>query len=296
MFDEKLIAAHLQRAQKNWLSHDFLAQRIAAQLQERLRDVKRDFVDAVEIGVTPLVLTQEVRREKRVTHFAHLAPLHGWGAAHTVVTPSELIPLARHTADLIVSLNHLHWVHDVPGVLAQIQNALRPDGLLLFAMIGGESLHELRHALFLAETELRGGVSPRVAPFATLHDIAALLQRTNFALPVVDHETLTITYKDIFSLVRELRGMGQTNAIKMRDPRIVPRNFWPTVEKHYRAAFATKDDRLPVTVEILYGLGWAPHQSQQQPLKRGSAVVRLADALRTAEYSAGEQTPRDEGR
>jgi NADH dehydrogenase [ubiquinone] 1 alpha subcomplex assembly factor 5 len=262
---------------KNWAQHDFIWQRTAAALQDRLMDVKRDFPYALELGVTPLVLTPEISAAKKIVSLTSCAPLYGWNV--DMVCDEEVLPFEPHCFDLIVSNNHLHWVNDLPGVLVQMKRALKPDGLLVFSMIGGESLHELRHAIARAESEMLGGISPRISPFAGLQDMASLLQRAQFALPVVDQEMIAVTYKDLMSMLRELRGMGQGNAVAQRHKKILPKSFWPSVAQHY----PMEDGRLPASVEILYGHGWSPDASQPQALKRGSAVVRLADALGSKE-------------
>jgi hypothetical protein len=164
--------------------------------------------------------------------------------------------------------------------MAQWQRSLKPDGLLLGSFFGGETLSELRHCIMQTESEIYGGMSPRVSPFVSLQDMAALMQRAQFALPVVDHEMVTVTYESLEKLLNDLRGMGQGNAVFKRDKKILPKIFWPMVEKIYRENFANEQGRLKVTVEIIYFLGWAPAASQPQPLKRGSATHRLVDVLK----------------
>jgi NADH dehydrogenase [ubiquinone] 1 alpha subcomplex assembly factor 5 len=273
IFDRQAVKAHLLRAEKNWERHDFIWKRTAAALQDRLLDVKRDFPHALELGVTPMVLTSEICAAKKIASLTTCAPLYGWGV--DMVCDEEALPFEPQRFDLIVSNNHLHWVNDLPGALIQMKRALKPDGLLVFSMIGGETLHELRHAIAQAESEVTGGISPRVSPFAGLQDMAALMQRAQFALPVVDNELVTITYKDLTSMLHELRGMGQGNAVVQRHKKILPKSFWPTVAHHY----PSENGRLPASVEILYGHGWSPDASQPQALQRGSGVVRLADIL-----------------
>lgn len=273
IFDRAIVKSHLQRAEKNWAQHDFLWRRTANALRDRVMDVKRDFPCALELGVTPMVLTPEICETKKITSLTTCASLYGWNV--DMVCDEEALPFEPHSFDLIVSNNHLHWVNDLPGVLAQMRRVLKPDGLLLFSMIGGETLHELRHAMAVTESELTGGISPRISPFAGLHDMAALLQRAQFALPVVDSELVAVTYKDLTAMLRELRHMGQSNAVIQRRKMNVGKKFWPRVAKNY----PVMDGRLGATVEVLYGLGWAPDASQPQALKRGSAIVRLADVL-----------------
>jgi NADH dehydrogenase [ubiquinone] 1 alpha subcomplex assembly factor 5 len=276
IFDRSLVTLHLQKAQQKFSDHDFLWQHAARQLQDRLLDIKRDFTNGVEISSQPYVLTPEFLQQKKINHHFHASPLSGSGNA---IIDEEFLPFAPSSLEAIVSLNHLHWVNDVPGALAQMRHALKPDGLLLGVFFGGETLRELRHCVMQAENEISGGISPRVSPFINLQDMAALMQRANFALPVVDQELVTVTYKDFSKLLADLRGTGQGNAIMKRDKKIPSKIFWPRVEKIYRDNFQN-DGKLQVTVELIYFLGWCPAASQPQPLQRGSATHRLIDVLK----------------
>lgn len=269
LFDPRMIAAHEDRARHNFAAYDFLWRRIAGDLQDRLLDIRCDFPNAVEIGPFPMVLNETLCADKRITQLHHCMPDRVTG----------VLPLEPRSLDLIVSFNHLHWAGDLPLLLLQMQHALKPDGLLLLSMIGGETLCELRAALALAETETSGGASPRISPFVQLPDLAALLQAGGFALPVADHEHLTVTYPDVASLVRDIRGMGQSHAVAARRRAILKREFWPLVERRYREQFLLQSGKLPATVEVLYGLGWSPSSLQPQPLKRGSGKVSLRDVL-----------------
>ncbi len=190
--------------------------------------------------------------------------------------------------DLATSILRLHAVNDLPGVLVQARRALKPDGLFLAALFGGETLTELRQSLAAAEIEVRGGVSPRVAPFADVCDLGGLLQRAGFALPVADVERTVVRYGDFSTLVRDLRAMGETNVLVERSRKPVSRTLLTAAAAHYAATFADPDGKLRATFDIVYLTGWAPDASQQQPLKPGSAKARLAAALGTDEKSAGE--------
>jgi NADH dehydrogenase [ubiquinone] 1 alpha subcomplex assembly factor 5 len=276
IFDRARVKRNLHSAQDRFSGHDFLWRHTGNQLQDRLLDIKRDFANASEISIAPYVLTPEFLQRKKMGDVFHVAPLAGSG----LVINDEFLPFAPQSLETIISNNHLHWVNDVPGVLAQMRHALKPDGLLLGSFFGGETLSELRHCVMRAESELLGGISPRISPFISLQDMAALMQRAQFALPVVDHEMITVTYENLQKLLHDLRGMGQGNAIAKRDHKILPKIFWPTVEKIYRDNFMNNAGRLQVTVEIIYFLGWAPADSQPQPLKRGSATHRLVDVLK----------------
>jgi SAM-dependent methyltransferase len=184
----------------------------------------------------------------------------------------------------------LHWVNDLPGTLAQIRAALRPDGLFLAAMLGGETLHELRACLMEAELQESGGVSPRVSPFAELRDAGALLQRAGFALPVADRDRITVTYETPLKLLADLRGMGESNAVHERPRGFTKRSVLFRAAALYQERHGADDGRIPASFEVIYMHGWAPHQSQQQPLRPGSAAAPLAAALGGDEQSAGEKT------
>jgi SAM-dependent methyltransferase len=191
--------------------------------------------------------------------------------------------------DLVTSALSLHLVNDLPGALIQIRRALRPDGLFLGALLGGETLIELRQAFMMAETETLGGVSPRVFPTADLRDMGGLLQRADFALPVVDSESLTVSYPDPLALINELKAMGGANPLLARSRKPMRRDTLAQALEVYAQHFTGSDGKVRATFEILYLCGWAPHESQQKPLKPGSAKARLADALKTTEIAAGDK-------
>jgi hypothetical protein len=192
----------------------------------------------------------------------------------------------------VASALALQFVNDLPGTLIQIRRALKPDGLLLAAMIGGESLFELREAFALAEAEVEGGVSPRVAPFADLRDLGSLLQRAGFALPVTDVDRITVRYDSPLALMHDLRRMGAGNILAERRKTPLRRATLRRLTEIYVERFADPDGRIRATFDIVWLSGWAPHQSQQQPLEPGAARTRLADALRTQEFSTGEKAGR----
>jgi SAM-dependent methyltransferase len=209
-----------------------------------------------------------------------------------VAADEEALPFADGSLDLVVSALALQSVNDLPGVLAQIRRALKPDGLFLAALLGGETLTELRQAFAAAESEIDGGVSPRVAPSADVRDLGALLQRAGFALPVVDTDRLTVRYATAFDLMRDLRGMGATNALIERQRVPLKRATLLRMASVYSDRFSDPDGRLRASFDIVWLSGWAPHQSQQQPLRPGSAKARLADALGTHEHPAGDRPVR----
>jgi SAM-dependent methyltransferase len=209
-----------------------------------------------------------------------------------VVADEETLPFADGALDLVVSALALQDVNDLPGALLQIRRALKPDGLFLAALFGGETLTELRQSFAAAESEIEGGVSPRVAPFADLRDLGGLLQRAGFALPVTDVDRLTVRYDSVFGLLRDLRRMGATNSLVARRRKPLRRATLRRMTEIYALQFADHDGRIRATFDIVWLSGWAPHPDQQQPLKPGSAKARLADALGVREISAGEKASR----
>ena len=213
----------------------------------------------------------------------------GRDAGARLVVDEERLPFAPASLDLIVSSLALHWINDLVGALIQIRHALKPDGLFLGAILGGATLTELRQALTVAEVEIVGGAGPRVSPFADAHDAASLLQRAGFALPVVDVDTVTVRYGHSLSLMADLRAMGEANALFERPATPLTRRILARADEIYRERFSQPDGRIVATFEIITLTGWAPHESQQQPLRPGSAKMRLADALHAVERPAGEK-------
>lgn len=242
-------------------------------------DIRRDFDVAVEISAMPSVLDEGFLKKKTIRHVLRAAPIHPVLGSVDAVADEEYWPFAPASLDALISVCHLQWVNDLPGALVQFRRSLKPDGVFIGAFFGGETLMELRASIQQAETEIYGGISPRVSPFVGLQDMAALMQRAQFALPVADHEFVTVTYEGIGALINDLRVMGQEHAVVKRDRRILARHFWPRVEEIYRQNFSTPQGKLKATVEIIHVLGWAPHASQPQPLKRGSATHSLVDVL-----------------
>jgi SAM-dependent methyltransferase len=247
----------------------FLLDRVAEDMAERLHAVLREFSSAGDIGTTGdqvrNALTLRVRELARID-----------------LPDSESVPLPFTPAsiDLAVSALALQFVNDLPGVLAQIRRALKPDGLLLAAMIGGDTLTELRQSFAAAEAELEGGVSPRVAPFADLRDVGALLQRAGFALPVTDVDRVVVRYDHAFALMRDLRRMGATNVLVERRRTPTRRATLLRMAQIYGERFADPDGRIRATFDVIWLSGWAPHESQQQPLRPGSAKASLAEAVK----------------
>jgi SAM-dependent methyltransferase len=276
IFDRNLLRRRQRRARALGPA-TFLIDRVAIELGERLAVVLRQFERAADLG-TPTGAARRVLTESGKV-----------GTVVDVIADEEALPFAAGSLDLVVSALALQFVNDLPGTLIQIRRALKPDGLLLAALIGGDSLTELRQAFAQAESETEGGVSPRVAPFADLRELGALLQRAGFALPVVDSDRLTVRYKTLLNLMHDLRRMGATNVLTERRRAPLKRKTLSRMAEIYAERFSDADGRLRATFEIAWLSGWAPHDSQQKPLKPGSATARLADALGTREIPAGEK-------
>jgi len=284
IFDRKLLRLRLQRAIRSGAA-DFLLERVAEDLEERLGAVLRPFDHALDLGTAgPAVVARLAKREpKRLVHAAPVMEALGAGAWLNLVADEEALPFSDQSFDLITSALSLQHVNDLPGALVQIRRCLRPDGLFLGCFMGGQSLNELRAVLAEAEEEITGGVSPRVAPFVDLRDLGALLQRAGFTLPVTDVDTITVRYDHLFALAHDLRAMGVTNALMLRDKRGLSKTVLLRAAELYQHKFADSDGRVRATFEIVWLSGWSHHESQQQPLKPGSAKMRLADALKTTE-------------
>jgi NADH dehydrogenase [ubiquinone] 1 alpha subcomplex assembly factor 5 len=256
---------------------DFLLHRVAEDFSDRLSLIKRTFTDALELGCHHGLLGARLQREHAL---ARLATADALAEAHPdVVVDLERLPFAAEQFDLVVSGLALQVVNDLPGALAVARNSLKPDGLFLGAITGGRTLEELRAALLEAEAELTGGVSPRVAPMVEVRDFGTLLQRAGFALPVVDSDVVEVTYAHPLALMHELRAMGATNVLAERRRTFLRRDVLARAVEIYQQKFSSPGGRIRATFEILTATAWAPHASQQKPLKPGSAQMRLGDAL-----------------
>ncbi len=271
LFDPVRRASRLARAERRFQQADFLHRRAAAEAVNSLEAILRGFPTAVDLSPHPGVFAA-VLADSGVGD--RVGPVRA-----VATTPGETaLPIADGSVDLIVSILGLHWIDDLPGALAQIRRALRPDGLFLGALFGAGTLKELRGVLTQAELDVRGGAQARVSPFADGYDAAALMQRAGFALPVTDVDRVTVRYPDLFALVRDLRAMGEGNALA-GVIRPLTRDIAARAAALYAERHAEADGRIPATFEIVQLAGWAPHESQQKPLPRGSAKMRLAEAL-----------------
>lgn len=300
VFDRVLLRRRRERAAQEWDRQAFLKHEIAERLVERLGDVRRSFPLALDLGshgdeIGSALAHRAFEGRKTVGCLVRADLGHGFARrarGPAVVADEELLPFATQSFDLVVSAMDLHWVNDLPGSLIQIGRILKPDGLLLGALLGGATLWQLRQSLAAAESEVEGGLSPRVSPFADLRDAAGLLQRAGFALPVADSETIEVEYESALALMRELRAMGESNLVVERRRGLARRTTLLRAAEIYGERFALPSGRVAASFEVLFLHGWAPHGSQPKPLKPGSANRRLADALGTAEQSAGEKVQR----
>jgi len=297
VFDRRALRRHRDRAAPGFPAHDFLMRHAAEGLVDRLGDIRRDFPTAAAIGSRRGLLRPLLMAAGRVATLVELelsAAMLGRAGPGAVADP-EWLPLADSSIDLAISALELHWINDLPGTLAQIRRALRPDGLLLASLLGGETLAELRTVLLEAESEVSGGAAPRVSPVIDVRDAGALLQRAGFALPVVDSLTVTASYPDALALMRDLRGMGETGAALARPRRFTPRAVLLRAGALYAERYGTPDGRIPARFEIITLTAWAPHAAQPRPLRPGSATARLADALGTDERPLDPRPGRGEG-
>jgi SAM-dependent methyltransferase len=292
LFDRSLLRRRRARFAGETAEHEFLLSHVASEIAERIGAILRDFPLALDLGAYHGLLGRAVAALPSVGEMIYAESVPALAARcprPAVVCDEERLPFKEVSLSLVVSGLALHRVNDLPGALIQIRRSLRPDGLFMGAALGSRSLQELRQVLIEAEAELHGGASPRVAPFADVREYGALLQRAGFALPVTDAELLTVTYPSPRALMREIRALGGGNVMAARRKAPLPRGTLERAEEIYVARYGTADSRVTASFEIVYLMGWAPHESQQKPLAPGSAVRRLADALHTTEQSAGDK-------
>ncbi|HEX5999041.1 MAG TPA: methyltransferase domain-containing protein [Hyphomicrobiaceae bacterium] len=282
IFDRSLLVRRRDRVAAGAADHDFLLARVVDDLAERLAAVRRSFPAAAVLGAYHGLLGRRLRQLPGigvVTDVEAAPRLLAQCNGPRLAADEEALPFPEQSLDLVVSGLSLQLVNDLPGSLIQIRRALKPDGLLLAALLGGATLTELRTAFLIAEEEMEGGASPRVAPFGDVRDLGGLLQRAGFALPVVDSDTVTVTYRDPLALMLELRAMGASNALAARRRRPLRRATLARAIEVYGERFGRSDGRVPATFEIITLTAWAPHPSQPKPLRPGSATTSLADVL-----------------
>jgi SAM-dependent methyltransferase len=299
IFDRALLRKRQDRVADHGAQHQFLLAAVADDLVERLSAIQRVFPIALNLGAHNGLVAEQLRDAhgiELVINSDASERLLQQCAPPRVRADEEALPFRDQSLDLVISALALQFVNDLPGTLLQIRRALKPDGLFLGAMVGGNTLTELRGALLEAEDEIEGGASPRVAPFADVRDVGALLQRAEFALPVADSHTITATYTDALALMRDLRGMGATNVLRTRRRAPLRRATLARAIEIYADRFGLPNGRVRATFEIVTMTGWAPDPSQQRPLQPGSAKRSLADALGTKEQSAGDAIPLRRGR
>jgi len=295
VFDRAAVRRHRERAAAGFGGHDFLIGEVGERLADRLDDVTRRFPRALDLGCHGGQMGRLLRGRGGIeTLFQcdlspQMAGMARRAGSLCLAASEEFLPFAGAYFDLVLSCLSLHWVNDLPGALVQVRRALKPDGLFLAAMLGGETLKELRAVLAGSEIAEEGGLSPRVSPFADVRDAGNLLGRAGFALPVVDVDTVVVSYADPLELMTDLRGMGETNAVTERRKGLSRRATLMNAAARYRDQFAGADGRIPATFQVIYLTAWAPHPSQQKPLAPDSARARISDALNTTEIPAGEK-------
>jgi NADH dehydrogenase [ubiquinone] 1 alpha subcomplex assembly factor 5 len=281
IFDRSALGRHRARAAALNGDADFLFREGGEQLLDRLADIKRPFARALDLESRDPLIAERLRGAGIETTVA--------GGTGSLYVDPEALPFAPASFDLVTSSLAFHWINDVPGTLLQLRHILKPDGLLLVNLFAGETLEALRTALLEAESEIENGASPRISPFADPRDLAGLLQRAGFALPVVDTDRIVVDYPNAWKLMRDLRAMGETNAAALRHRHFTRRATMLRAAEIYRARFGDERGRIPAEFEIATLTAWAPHETQPRPLRPGSAETRLADALGTEERPAGDK-------
>ena len=270
VFDRKSIRQKRNRCASTIKESGFLFDWSAKEIKSRLKDIKREFSCSLNIGN---------RGNINSTYTIDLAE----NLNPTIQADEEFLPFANQSFDLITSNLSLHSTNDLPGTLLQIKNALKPDGLFIATLFGGETLYELRQSIQQAEIETTDSITPRVAPTADLQQMGSLMQRGGFTLPVIDSEKIIVTYDNIFKLMNDLRAMGESNAIIARTKSLSSKSLFAKISEIYQNNFSDADGKIQATFEVIFLLGWAPHESQQKPLRPGSAKNRMSDALKSTE-------------
>ena len=264
LFDRALVRRHRDRIADAFDEHDFLFREVAERLVDRLDDMLRDFSEILDLGCHTGYLAGRMQKRRGTEHTvaSDLSPSMARRAVKQdssilpLVTDEEFLPFKERRFDLVLSCLSLHWVNDLPGTLVQIRHCLRPGGLFLGAVLGGETLKELYEAFLIAEAEMEGGVSPRISPFTEIRDAGQLLQRAGFIEPVSDCDTITTTYPSVFNLLADLRNMGEANALHARRRNFTPRGTFLRMAKAYEDRFQEAENRLPATFQIIYLTGW----------------------------------------
>lgn len=265
LFDRAALDAHRERSADRDAEAWFLHAEAASLVSERLEEVNRSFTEIAVIGWKPEIWSQVMGPDARY------------------ITDDEVLDLTEGSCDLIIHAMSLHWANDPVGQLVQMRRALKPDGLMIAVFFGGQTLHQLRIAMAEAESEIEGGLSPRVAPMGDIRELGGLLQRAGFALPVADHFEFNVSYETPLHLMHDLRAMGETNALSGRRRTALRRDTLARALSAYQTHFSDGEGRVMATFDLTFLTGWAPSQDQQKPLRPGSAQTRLAEALGTVE-------------
>lgn len=282
IFDRAQLRRQRQRAAAGFAARDFLFHEAADRLADRLDDIARPFPTALDLGGHSGQLAQVLNGRGGIETLVQsdLCPaLLAQAGGLRVACDEEFLPFAEGVFDLAMSVLSFSWVNDVPGTLVQLRRSLKPDGLLLAMVYGGKTLQELRDVLTRATLEIEGGAAAYVSPYVDVRDAGSLLQRAGFALPVVDSETVTVSYEHMFALMQDLRGMGEGNALVHRRKTFAKRQVFMRAAELYQQDYADAEGRITATFELVTLTAWTPHTSQQQPAKRGSGTVNLGDVL-----------------
>ncbi|XP_069024177.1 arginine-hydroxylase NDUFAF5, mitochondrial [Embiotoca jacksoni] len=293
----------MKKRQKNWAAcqqdshqYDYLRDEVGSRVGDRVYDIARTFPLALDIGggkshiaehlskdvVERLFLTdvsQQNLKQRRLTEIP----------TQLVLADEEFLPFKENTFDLVMSSLTLHWINDLPGVLKQIHRVLKPDGVFIGAMVGGETLYELRCSLQLAETEREGGFSPHVSPYTAVTDLGNLLGQAGFNMLTVDIDDVQVYYPGIMEVMTDLQGMGESNCAWNRRS-LLHRDTILAAAAVYKEMYGNKDGSVPVTFEILYMIGWKPHESQAKPLKRGSATASFGDLSKVSQPTSSDKS------
>ncbi len=295
LFDRRLLRQRKDRASREFSDYNFLYARVAEDLLDRVETISRSFPTCLVIGGggavgRALAERPEARAKIGTVIEADLSPkMAGLSGHPSLALDEEYLPIQEGSVDLVLSCLSLHWTNDIVGALIQLNYALKPDGFFAGAILGGSTLNELRGALTAAEESLDREPAKRVSPFADTIDMAGLVSRAGFTMPVSDIDRVTVRYGNAFVLMRDLRKMGETNVLAERSRTPGTKSLFVNAAQAYASEHAHEDGRIPATFEIINFAGWAPHPDQPKPKRPGSATVRLAEALGAKEQSAGDK-------
>lgn len=279
IFDFQAVIRNRRRAVAQIADHDFLFAKAAERLCDNLSDIKRDFEKCLIIGWRGAGKVAEFLQSQKNTKQIDLYDVVLPDGVTGHILPTEIPRPETGDYDAVVVLPCLHQVNDVPGFLTALKSALKPDGVFVCSLFGGQSLMELRDAMMRAELEIKGGAGQHIHPMIDHYQFAGLLQRAGFALPVADYDRITVSYGALRTLYYDLRNMGEANAMTRRQKTITAKTLFTEVEKQYQAYYLDRDGRFTATFDILFGIGWHPHDSQQQPARRGSGDTSLTEVL-----------------